>query len=135
VNLLEKISGIYLIECLPAGRVYVGQSRDVQIRLRTHLQDLCCENGARKYNTKMREDWQTYGREAFFATVVERVDLDNLTEAENKWIARFRPEDLYNRHRRGSTRRPLTPAAKARRLTMRKEKLDAILHKVGWVSG
>lgn len=73
------ICGIYSITHRASGRVYVGQSRDVERRLRAHKtkgERLAISKAIRKH-----------GPEAFEFTIVEVCDPARLNERERHWIA------------------------------------------------
>jgi len=77
--------GIYLITCLVNGKQYVGQSRDIHKRKIQHKN---------KPQSKIREDLEMYGWDAFKFEVLEECDLQKLTERENYYIKTLNP--AYN---------------------------------------
>jgi group I intron endonuclease len=55
--------GIYKIECLENGYVYIGQSRWVMSRWRNHIEDLI---SGKHHNKTLLKDFQRYGLESFY---------------------------------------------------------------------
>lgn len=78
--------GIYQI-LGPGGRCYVGQSTNVESRLREHFSLL--RRGAHN-NLHLERAWAKYGEEAFSARILEVVeDSALLTPREQYWIEHF----------------------------------------------
>lgn len=80
--------GIYKIENLINGKVYIGQSKDIQKRWTEH----------RKIAEKINETYRCsyihnaikkYGIENFSFSVIEKCPLEDLDEKEIKWIAYY----------------------------------------------
>ena len=79
-------SGIYLITCSPPGelpRYYVGQSRTLRARLRTHKWSL---GAGRHHNKKMQSAWDKYGAACFRFDVLELCESNALDEFEQWWL-------------------------------------------------
>lgn len=78
------IYNIYSITCLNNGKVYFGRSQEIEKRWRSH------KNMFRKSshnNTKMQEDWNKYGEEAFlFEVIYTTSDLEESIEIEQSYI-------------------------------------------------
>lgn len=96
VKKLPGISGIYTITS-PHGRVYIGQSKNVEGRLKGHKSDL--RNG--KHGCEdLQEDWNKFGEDSFVWKVVEQCEPGDLIETETKHLthAHREGEHLYNKH-------------------------------------
>lgn len=84
------LSGIYLITCNENGRRYVGSSKDIERRVRSHCQDL---SKNRHDNRHLQRAWNKYGSAAFCFSVLEFVnDHSRLTEREQYWMDDLNPE-------------------------------------------
>lgn len=80
-----KITGIYKLTNIVNGKVYIGQSRDIANRMRTHMKDsvrVDDERGQRPIYEAMRE----YGIENFKSEVLEICDESKLDERETYYI-------------------------------------------------
>lgn len=77
------VKGIYKIENLINGKVYIGQSVDIYDRLRSHKNRLC--NGTH-INKHLQNSWNKYGECNFDFSIIERCGLKKLTEREQYWI-------------------------------------------------
>lgn len=65
---MNKHMSIYAIRCNPTGRLYIGMSKQVEERIRQHLQELRLGS----HNVKLlREDYNIYGPDAFSFFVLE----------------------------------------------------------------
>lgn len=78
--------GIYSITCEPTGRVYVGQSRNIEARWKYHRRDL---NGGRSTSPVLQRAWTHHGQDAFAFNVIEECDPDELTVRELAHIQRL----------------------------------------------
>lgn len=80
--------GIYKIECLANGRVYVGSSSNLRQRLVTHLTRL---RAGHHDNRLVQRAWAKYGEESFRASIVEHVaDEQDLLDRETYWMAHLK---------------------------------------------
>ena len=69
-----KISGIYKIENLKNGKVYIGQSKDILNRFKQHIKNSKCGNDYKSY---FYNSMKKYGVENFsFEILKETYDLD-----------------------------------------------------------
>lgn len=85
----KRVSGIYLITCVPSGRVYVGQSVSIRHRWEEHRRSL--RTGVHR-NPILQASYNKYGADAFrFDVLCECVDAD-LETVERTRIAAFRAE-------------------------------------------
>jgi len=119
------MTGIYIIKNLIDGKVYIGQSKNVEYRLRIHKAKL--RHGAH-YNTHLQRAFHKYGEKAFKFGVVCKCSEDELDERERGWIDWYRSTDRkhgYNHESGGraqktisaETRRAVSEANKRRIVT------------------
>lgn len=81
-------SGIYKIENIVTGKVYIGQSCNIDERLKSHRRSLL--RGSHD-NQRLQRAWNKYGESYFVFDVVEIVAAnDNLTQKEQYWIDTLR---------------------------------------------
>ena len=86
--------GIYKIQNLLNGKVYIGQSVDIEKRWSVHKTEL---KNNYHYNTHLQNAWNKYGEENFEFSVVEQCNIDQLNQKEIYWISKFDSyEDGYN---------------------------------------
>lgn len=94
-----NICGIYLIENLINGKVYIGKSTNIHRRIRSHISQL---NGKHKKseNQHFINSWHKYGRENFDYRILEECDFSKLKERELYWMNYYKstnPEKGYNK--------------------------------------
>jgi len=90
----EKATGIYLISIRGFDEVYVGQSRDINERIKSHWREL---NHGVHSNPMMRRLWQEKGGKHFDAAIIEEAPagLNNLDlslwlqSKEEQWIDHY----------------------------------------------
>lgn len=90
--------GIYKIENMKTHQCYIGQSIDIERRLRTH-------KNPSKWSEKcpLYKGFMQYGIESFSFQVIEECSENALDERERYWIDEYNAyEDGYNRTRGGS---------------------------------
>lgn len=75
--------GIYKIENLVNGKVYIGQSINFKRRFSEHLTELRNNKHANQY---LQASWNKYGEHNFKISILELCDIDNLEIKENYWI-------------------------------------------------
>ena len=86
--------GIYKIQNLVNGKIYIGQSVNIEKRWSTHRSAL--ENNYH-YNIHLQSAWKKYGEENFKFSIVEKCNIDQLNQREIYWIAKFDSyENGYN---------------------------------------
>lgn len=78
--------GIYAIRNKANRKVYIGQSKNVQKRLKRHLDDL--ERG-KHHSKKLQEDFTQYGAEQFTLEVIELCKRDQLLQKAMEWVNKF----------------------------------------------
>lgn len=75
--------GIYKIENKVNGKVYIGQSIDIEKRWKCHTSYL---NSGIHHNKHLQSAWDKYGEENFEFKLVEECDAENLNQKEIYWI-------------------------------------------------
>lgn len=94
--------GIYKIENKINGKVYIGESLDIERRWREHLDDL---NNNKHHSYKLQDDWNKYGENSFCFEVISELDktvaryIDRLVLViyEDKYINNYNSiDDGYN---------------------------------------
>lgn len=85
----EKISGIYKIECLVNGKVYIGQSINIKQRCGAHFSNL---KNNRHDNIRLQRAYNKYGKDNFIFEIIEECNT-NLDDVEKYWICYF---DSFN---------------------------------------
>lgn len=89
----EKISGIYKIINTITGDFYIGSSKNVKQRWRSH-KSLSKWN---EYpNNKMYQDMKRYGMDYFVFEILEEVEANKLKEIEQQFIEKLKP--TYNNY-------------------------------------
>jgi hypothetical protein len=94
---LKPVCGIYKITNLKNGRIYIGQSRNVQVRWANHVNQLVSGSHS---NSKLLQDFKEYGIKAFEVEVIEKHRSDkNLLAREEFYILQCHRQgySLYNR--------------------------------------
>ena len=75
--------GIYKIENLVNGKVYIGQSKHIKQRFEEHSSRLLKNKHENLY---LQRAWNKYGEENFKFEVIEECEEEKLTEREQYWI-------------------------------------------------
>lgn len=78
--------GIYKIENLINGSIYIGQSIDIEKRWSTHISIL---NQNNHYNAHLQNAWNKYGSENFKFSIVEECKQFELNDREIYWIDKY----------------------------------------------
>lgn len=78
-----KKSGIYEIKCLASGKVYIGQTVDLNRRLKDHLR--CLRKGTH-HNKYLQRAFDKYGEEYFTFSVLQNCTASELDACEQWWI-------------------------------------------------
>lgn len=72
-------SGIYKIENIINGKCYIGQSENLPIRIKTHINNI---KKIKENNKELNIDAEKYGVENFKIEVIEYCDISKLDEKE-----------------------------------------------------
>ena len=86
-----KVSGVYKITNTITGDFYIGSSKDVKQRWRSHK---CKSKWNENPNSPLYKDMQKYGIDKFVFEVLEVVEEGSLKEMEQKFIELLKP--TYN---------------------------------------
>lgn len=79
--------GIYKIENLINGKVYIGQSIDIEKRWRVHKTEL---NNNKRVGSHLQNAWNKYEEENFKFEVIEECLKEELNKKEKYWIAYYK---------------------------------------------
>jgi group I intron endonuclease len=85
------MTGIYAIENIATGEVYVGQSRNIPNRYQQHLSML--ERGEH-HSLKLQKAYNSTGAEGFTLKILELCDESELDRKEQEWIQKL---DAYDK--------------------------------------
>ena len=86
--------GIYQIRNLLNGKIYIGQSMDIEKRWSTHRAEL---KHNYHHNIHLQSAWNKYGEESFEFSIIEECNMDQLDQREIYWISIFNSyENVYN---------------------------------------
>lgn len=77
-------SGVYSISCRASGKMYIGCSTNILVRLAHHTNVL---RKNKHCNRKLQNAWNKYGSENFFADVIQY--CDDIYDEERFWIEQF----------------------------------------------
>lgn len=89
------MTGIYKIENIVTGEVYVGQSKDIDVRWAHHRRNALAKDSVRKY--ALYRDMRRYGFSSFTFSVLEECSEFKLNEREAYWIKYYNERvHLYN---------------------------------------
>lgn len=109
----EKTSGIYKIENLVDGKVYIGQSVNLQNRLTSHKSDL---KHNRHHNTYLQHAYNKYGVENFDFSIIHECSIEELDELERYYIVDVydstNRDKGYNRENGGNLYKIVSPETK-----------------------
>lgn len=86
------MTGIYKIECIKKGKVYIGQAVDVERRWGEHL------SKAKTLDTEFYQDIRRYGKHGFRFSVLEVCEPQDLDKKEAMWIRSYNSR-LYGYNR------------------------------------
>ncbi|OPH61700.1 hypothetical protein BC351_00210 [Paenibacillus ferrarius] len=87
------ISGIYKIENKQNGKVYIGSSKDIHVRWKSHIREL---NKKEHHSSHLQHAWLKYREENFEFAIIEIIeDVNNLIDREQYY---FYLTKCYNRN-------------------------------------
>lgn len=98
--------GIYMIQNLVNGKMYIGRAVDIERRWRKHRSEL---NGGYHRNKHLQKSWRKYGQENFEFTIICECDESQLNNMEIDYIAKLKtydPDYGYNKTYGGDSERP-----------------------------
>lgn len=79
----EKIIGIYTITNKINGKIYVGCSKNIYSRWKSHRSELNC---GKHVNLYLQNSWNLYGEENFIFEIKEKCEENQLIKKEKYWI-------------------------------------------------
>ena len=85
--------GIYKIENLVNGKVYIGQSVDIEKRWGVHLSTI--KNNKHK-NIYLQNSWNKYGEGSFLFSIIEKCSAELLDDKEIHWIKAHNSSNVNN---------------------------------------
>ena len=91
-----KRPGVYLIRCSESGKVYVGQTVDLDRRKKDHIRAL---RKGEHHNGYLQRAFDKYGEEKFAFSVLQECAVDELDSVETMWIRKLdamNPDNGYN---------------------------------------
>lgn len=89
----DKMCGIYKITDLISNMEYIGQSRDIKSRIKTHIKTSLAYG---KPSNKLYQAMQAHGPQNFTFEILEEVSRDKLNEREKYWIDFFNTKEQLN---------------------------------------
>ena len=98
--------GIYMIQNLVNGKMYIGQAVDIERRWGKHRSEL---NGGYHRNKHLQKSWRKYGQENFEFTIICECDESQLNTMEEYYIFElmtYDPDFGYNKTYGGGGGRP-----------------------------
>lgn len=88
-------TGIYMIRNTVNNKSYIGQSQNIELRIKTHVWML---SNNRHYNVHMQSAWNKYGEGSFSISILEECEACRLDELEMFYINKFDSyKNGYNR--------------------------------------
>lgn len=82
----EIICGIYKIENLVNDKVYIGQSKNINERIRKHKESLKYNH---HFNKHLQRSWNKYGENNFKFNVIDICDYELLNDKEQFYINKY----------------------------------------------
>lgn len=89
-----KQMGVYSVRCAENGRVYIGSSSDLVVRLRRHRGDL---KAGRHPCLEMQSDYTRFGAEAFSFKIIANCTEVERRDAERKYANEY-SKNCYNKN-------------------------------------
>lgn len=86
---MKNKSAVYIIICEPTQKSYIGSSKDVRKRIRSHWGLL--RNG-KHTNTHIQRAFNMYGEENFIVEILEFCEESLLQDREQFFLNQFKPE-------------------------------------------
>ena len=98
--------GIYMIQNTINGKIYIGQSIDIELRFKSHKNKL--ERGNHD-NIHLQKSWRKYGKEKFEFDILCECEEEKLNETEEYYIFElmtYNDKVGYNKQYGGQSNRP-----------------------------
>lgn len=76
-------TGIYKITCLSNNKLYIGSSKNIEKRFKTHINQL---NKNKHINEHLQSAWNLYGQNNFLFEIIEICEISNLLIREQYWL-------------------------------------------------
>lgn len=91
----DQIRGVYKIENLKNGKVYIGSSTDIRLRILSH-KSLLKKNT--HYSIQLQNDWNKFNPENFSFEIIEEIKdkRKSLLKREGFWQYHYIKTNLYN---------------------------------------
>lgn len=89
---LQNKSGVYAVKLIDDGRIYIGQSVNIDNRLRNHLSSLRHEHHHNKY---LQNAFNKYGENSFSFSIIEMVPVKDLDDREKYWISELSSDNPF----------------------------------------
>ena len=83
-----EMTGIYKITNLINNKIYIGQSKDIEKRIKEHFWKAKCEKDI-SYNSALHSAIRKYGENNFKWDVVEECDMQTIDEKERYYIQAY----------------------------------------------
>lgn len=106
---LQEKSGIYCIMNVENGKRYIGSSKNLYNRLRSHL-SLLLNN--RSHNKHLQASWNKYGEDKFIFSILEFCDEDIRFEKEQSYLNFMIPEYNFSTEVIANSNRTITDEQK-----------------------
>ena len=90
-----KFSGIYKITCKANGKVYIGSSKNINVRFQIHRHRL---RRNLHVNPLLQNVWNKHGEDSFLFEVIESCEEKDLLKREQYWMDFY---DSYNVRKKG----------------------------------
>lgn len=110
----EKISGIYMIQCINNNKIYIGQSIDIYKRWGEHKRKLSANSHENIY---LRNTFNKYGIESLAFSIIEECSIELLDEKEKYYILNNKSNNRkygYNLESGGSLGKNVSEETKTR---------------------
>lgn len=105
---MVKKCGVYKIENIVNGKVYIGQSRNLKERYKSHLSSLRYK---RHGNNHLQSAFNKYGENSFIYLVMEECEFDKIDEREIFWMGQYDANKMYNKKSGGSNGFTFSPSS------------------------
>lgn len=88
---MDKICGVYMIENIVDTNIYIGSSKDVDSRIRSHFKGL---NANKHHSIYLQRAFNVYGKDSFDSKLLITCHPDMLLFYEQQFIDQWKP--VYN---------------------------------------